>query len=337
MRPPASPPPVPQPSRSTSSTGTPARGCSAGELVPGRFRAKARTWRERRHPVSIEARHSREAADRRVEFHPGRDGMTWLSAYLPAAEAVGIFDRLTSASRALQGPDEPRTLAQLRADVAAGLLLGDHTGGTCLAAGAGPGEFAPTQTIDRVPVRLAQVLVTVPVMSLLGQTEEPAMLDGCGPIPPSIARRLVADGADSFYRVLVDPRDGAPLEIGRTSYRIPKAMRQWLRLRDAKCSFPGCNNSSLDTEADHLLAWANGGTTGISNLGQPCRKHHRLRHTTAWQPSPATPQKPPEWVSPTGRRYRSEEQDWEPPLWPDSLPPLHAASGPTLLEEAAGF
>ena len=32
----------------------PARGCPAGELVPGRFRAKSRTWRERHHPVSIE-------------------------------------------------------------------------------------------------------------------------------------------------------------------------------------------------------------------------------------------------------------------------------------------
>ena len=115
-------------------------------------------------------------------------------------------------------------------------------------------------------------------MSLLGASDEPAMLDGYGPIPPSMARRLIADGADSFYRVLTDPRDGAPLEIGRTSYRLTKAQRQWLRLRDGKCPFPGCNNPSLDNEADHLLAWADGGTTGIANLGQPCRKHHRLKH-----------------------------------------------------------
>ena len=100
-----------------------------------------------------------------------------------------------------------------------------------------------------------------------------------------MARRLVADGADSFHRVLIDPRDGAPLEIGRTSYRLTKAMRQWLRLRDGRCPFPGCNNPSLDNDADHLLAWADGGTTGITNLGQPCRKHHRLKHNSAWTPS----------------------------------------------------
>ena len=143
------------------------------------------------------------------------------------------------------------------------------------------------------------------------------MLDGFGPIPPSMARDLVANGADSFHRVLVDPRDGAPLEIGRTSYRITKAMRNWLRLRDGKCPFPGCNNNSLDNEADHLLAWAQGGTTGISNLGQPCPKHHKLRHTSGWTPTPATRNEPPGWTSPSGRHYKSEHQDWEPPHWPE--------------------
>jgi hypothetical protein len=161
--------------------------------------------------------------------------------------------------------------------------------------------------------------VTVPVFALMGVTDEPAVLDGYGPIPPSMARRLVADGADSFHRVLVDPRDGAPLEIGRTSYRITKAIRAWLRMRDGKCPFPGCSNNSLDNDADHILAWHKGGATGISNLGQPCPKHHRLRHITGWKPTPATKNEPPGWTSPTGRHYKSEHQDWEPPHWPEGL------------------
>jgi len=162
--------------------------------------------------------------------------------------------------------------------------------------------------------------VTVPVFALLGLTDEPATLDGYGPIPASMARRLLADGAESFHRVLTDPRDGAPLEIGRTSYRIPKTMRQWLRLRDGKCPFPGCTNHSLDNDADHLLPWADGGTTGISNLAQPCPKHHRLKHNTAWQPTQATNTKPPGWTSPTGRHYPSEQPDWQPPHWPATTP-----------------
>ncbi|QDY91726.1 DUF222 domain-containing protein [Arthrobacter sp. UKPF54-2] len=192
-----------------------ARGCPAGELVPGRFRAKARRWREVHHPESIEARHRKGAEDRRLEYTPDRDGMAWLSAYLTADAAVGVWSRATEAARALQGPDESRTLTQLRADVAADWLLAGVVEGT--------------------PSPKAQVLVTVPVLSLLGAVTEPATLDGYGPVPPSMARRLVGDGARSFLRVLTDPRSGAPLEIGRTSYRVPKAMRQWLRLRDGRC------------------------------------------------------------------------------------------------------
>ena len=286
----------------------PARG-PAGEMVPSRFRAKARTWRERHHPDSIEKRHARSAADRRLEYSPDRHVMAWLSAYLPADQAAGIWNRTTTAARALQGPTESRTLTQLRADNAASWLLGGEAG--------------------LIPSPKAQVLVTVPVFALMGLTEEPATLDGYGPIPPSMAAALVANGAESFHRVLTDPRDGAPLEIGRESYRIPTAMRQWLRLRDAKCPFPGCSNQSLDNEADHLTAWAQGGATGISNLAQPCKKHHRLKHTTAWTPTAATKDKPPSWISPTGRHYESEHPDHEPSIWPQQLedPEFYACNG----------
>ncbi|MFM9432544.1 hypothetical protein ACFDR8_003463, partial [Arthrobacter sp. MP_2.3] len=237
------------------------------------------------------------------------------------------WDRATTAARALQGPAETRTLTQLRADItAAWLLAGTTTGdagdpGAAGGPGAGSGGAGVAGTWG-VPSPRAQVLITVPVFSLLGLTAEPAVLDGYGPVPPSVARRLVANGSGSFYRVLTDPRDGAPLEIGRTSYRLTGAQRQWLRLRDGKCPFPGCNNASLDNEADHLLAWADGGTTGITNLGQPCRKHHRLKHASAWTPSGASQDHPPGWTSPMGRRYPSESQDWEPPPWPAILAAL---------------
>jgi hypothetical protein len=298
----------------------PARGCPAGELVPSRFRHKARTWRERHHPVSIEKRHAKSVADRRLQYLPDRDGMAWISACLPAYQASGIWDRATAAARALQGPDEGRTLTQLRADLVATWLLGGNVEGTSSDADGAVGADGGAGVTADVPWPRAQVLVMVPVMALLGVTEEPAVLDGYGPIPPSMARQLIANGADSFHRVLIDPRDGAPLEIGRKSYRITKAQRRWLRLRDGKCPFPGCNNQSLDNEADHLLAWANGGTTGIANLAQPCPKHHKLRHTTDWTPEPATQDQPPGWISPTGRRYTSEHPDWEPPTWPGDLP-----------------
>ncbi|MFY9634916.1 MAG: HNH endonuclease, partial [Cellulosimicrobium cellulans] len=80
-----------------------------------------------------------------------------------------------------------------------------------------------------------------------------------------------------------------------------------------------CSNPSLDNEADHLKAWAHGGSTGISNLTQLCPKHHRLKHATPWQPTEATKNEPPGWISPTGRHYQSEQPDQEPPHWPDIM------------------
>ncbi|PNI07184.1 endonuclease [Arthrobacter sp. AFG7.2] len=325
-------------------TPRPSTAALIGEMPAHRFKHKARTWRERHHAESIEKRHAKGVADRRVESRPDQDGMAWLSAYLPADQALAGWNRINALARAAQGPDESRTLTQIRADHFAAAILtsgisrdsSSDRAGHSAGNGAGNGEGlntgngggagnddtagAGTDPTPSSTIR-AQVLVTVPVFSLLGLTDEPAMLDGFGPIPPSMARKLITDGAESFHRVLVDPRDGAPLEIGRTSYRVTKAMRNWLRMRDGKCPFPGCSNHSLDNEADHLLAWHKGGTTGISNLGQPCPKHHNLRHTTGWKPTPATKDRSPGWTSPTGRHYKSEHQDWEPPHWPDELTP----------------
>ncbi len=101
----------------------PARWCPAGDMVPSRFRHKARTWRERHHPESIEQRHAKSVLDRRLEYAPDRDGMAWLSAYLPADQVAGIWNGITATARSLQNPTEDRTITQLRADVAAKLLL----------------------------------------------------------------------------------------------------------------------------------------------------------------------------------------------------------------------
>ncbi|UUL76504.1 HNH endonuclease [Pseudarthrobacter sp. Fe7] len=300
----------------------PARGAAPGDLVPARFRARVRAWRERHHPESIGKRHAKGVADRRMEYAPDRDGMAWLSLYLPGDTACAIWNRTTATARGLQGPDETRTLTQLRPDIAAALLLGI---GNALA---GESEAGPAGVIaiGKVPAPRADVLVTVPVFSLLGLTDEPAVLDGFGPIPASMARKLVADGAESFYRVLVDPRDGAPLEIGRKNYRLTETIKRWIRMRDGNCTFPGCSNRTPDNDTDHLTDWEHGGTTDVSNLGQLCPKHHRLKHNSQWIPDPATRNQPPGWTSPTGRHYKPEHPDPEPTRWPQWLRTLFSGA-----------
>ncbi|HEU5268996.1 MAG TPA: DUF222 domain-containing protein, partial [Jatrophihabitans sp.] len=67
-------------------------------------------------PTTAEQRHQRALAERRVEYHPGEDGMACLSVFLGAPEAQLVHTRLTAAATLLPAGD-PRTLDQQRADL----------------------------------------------------------------------------------------------------------------------------------------------------------------------------------------------------------------------------
>ncbi|MBG6216828.1 hypothetical protein IWX75_001272 [Arthrobacter sp. CAN_A6] len=147
----------------------------------------------------------------------------------------------------------------------------------------------------------AHVNVTVPVLTLLGVDDAPANLEGYGPIPAHIARRLAAH-APSFTRILTHPETGAILSLGRTSYVVPADLRNWLRIRDKTCRHPGCNRGAINSEIDHTTPWAHGGETSHTNLGHLCRYHHALKTAGHWhytQPIPGTIVA----TSPAGRTY----------------------------------
>ncbi|HEX7201432.1 MAG TPA: DUF222 domain-containing protein, partial [Arthrobacter sp.] len=118
-------------------TPKPATAATIGEIPAHRLRHKARTGRERHHPGSIEKRHTKGLADRRVEYRPDQDGMAWLSACLPAHQAMAGWNRLNALARAAQGPDEARTLTQIRADEFAEAIL---TSGSSRGTGCGNGD-----------------------------------------------------------------------------------------------------------------------------------------------------------------------------------------------------
>jgi hypothetical protein len=53
-------------------------------------------------------------------------------------------------------------------------------------------------------------------------------------------------------------------------------LRRVLRLRDGGCRFPGCTNRFVD--GHHVVPWARGGATALSNLCSLCRRHHTWVH-----------------------------------------------------------
>ncbi|MGW6173025.1 DUF222 domain-containing protein [Arthrobacter sp. NPDC055138] len=252
-----------------------------------KFAARARTRREREHRETISVRHANARRNRRIELHPDEDGMAWLNAYLPAEEAVAAFNRIQSTAVALQGAEESRTLTQLRADVLADLLL---TG------------MSPGPRMGRPEPRIASHAgITVPVLTLLGLGEEPAELEGHGPIAPEVARRLVGD-ATSFTRILTDPIKGAVLALDRKQYRPTKAQRRFLRTRDRTCRAPGCNRAAEHCEIDHVHAYSKGGKTDVDCMCCFCKVHHALKtagYAKVGQPVPGTI----DWTTAAGITY----------------------------------
>jgi hypothetical protein len=273
----------------------------AGRLTPSRFDRQARVLRERAHPESIEVRHAGRLEKRELTLQPGRDGMSWLTAYLPAASAQAVFHRVTDLANSLTSPDEPRTLTQLRADVFCDLLVDGET----------PADHPRRPLLGR-GIR-ARVLITVPVLTLLGHGGEPASLEGYGPIDIGTARELAAH-APGFTRILTHPETGAVLSLGRDRYAIPPDLRAWLRMRDETCRAPGCATAARYCDIDHTEDWQHLGRSDHDNLAHLCPKHHRQKHHTAWRVEHAGAGAL-DWTSPTGHRYRTE-------------PALHMQPGP---------
>jgi len=92
------------------------------------------------------------------------------------------------------------------------------------------------------------------------------------PVSAETARRVACDAG----KVRMTHRSGQILSVGRKTRTIPPPIRRALEFRDRGCRFPGCTSGHCD--AHHIVHWADGGETKLSNLVLLCRRHHRLLH-----------------------------------------------------------
>lgn len=169
---------------------------------------------------------------------------------------------------------------------------------------AAPRDTSPP-TPSAPPARRASIVITVPALTLLGAGDEPARLDGYGPIDLDTARRLAGE-ATSWVRILTHPLTGVPLALDRSTYRVPTALRRWLGVTSPTCVFPGCGRPARDCDLDHLAAWSAGGVTDDDNLAPECRHHHRIRHETRWNPSRDPDTGDLRWTSPLGAQIAED-------------------------------
>lgn len=100
-------------------------------------------------------------------------------------------------------------------------------------------------------------------------------LDHVGPVGSETARRMACDA--SVMRVVMRGRS-EPLDVGRRTPVVPTALRRAMIARDGGCRFPRCDRPHTWCDAHHVVHWADGGATRLSNLLLLCRWHHRKVH-----------------------------------------------------------
>ena len=148
------------------------------------------------------------------------------------------------------------------------------------------------------------VRVTVALSTLLGLDEQPGELDGVGPIPAGVARRIAADPSGTWRRLICDPRDGRLLEYGSSVYRPPEDLAQFVIARDQVCIFPTCQRPAEHCDLEHRVPYEQGGPTSPGNLAPLCRRHHLGKHHAGWQVS-ALEDGSYRWTLATGHQYAS--------------------------------
>jgi hypothetical protein len=86
------------------------------------------------------------------------------------------------------------------------------------------------------------------------------------------------------------------------AYQPTDRLRHLVHIRHATCTFPGCRRPARQCDADHTLAYDDGGKTCLCNLAPLCRRHHQVKQAPGWaleQTSPGVMT----WTTPAGRRY----------------------------------
>ena len=266
----------------------------AGSQTVGQFAASVQRAVLAADPRTGERRHADALARRRVGTSPADDGMATLWALLPA-EGAALIGCVLDSLASLRDAQDERSCDQRRADALVDVfarVLGDRA--------------LPEQHGARPAIQ-----VTVALSTLLGLDDRPGDLAGYGPITAATARRIAADATGTWRRLVADPVTGALLDCGRTSYRPPTDLAEFVIARDQLCVFPSCSRRARRCDLDHQLAWESGGPTSAHNLAPLCRRHHRAKHHAGWRRR-RQPDGSYHWTAPTGHTYR---------VTPPSYPP----------------
>lgn len=268
-------------------------------------------------PEILEEKHEIARDTRNVSIYPEGDGMSTLIALLPSEDAQTVYLAINARIELERGISEEQAIESHSK------FASDNSNSFVIQASAKSSPILPTSDSRNIDMKRADALtaiaadfldskanklekskrpisinVTVDLPTLLGLAENPAELEGHGPIPASIARKLAADG--KWRKFVTDPLTGNLLDMGRSHYLPSQYLVDFLTARDRTCRFPGCSHPARLSDIDHAKSWEEGGLTNPENLGFLCRRHHRLKTHGGWKLT-SSPDGSCTWVSPQGK------------------------------------
>ena len=263
-------------------------------MSPAEVRGRCRAEAERLDPAAVLARRRHAEGERHVSIRPAPDTMTWVSALLPVTDGVGVYATLTRAADAARAAGDPRTRGQVMADaLVQGVLQHEQTDATT------------THTPAPASASGVQLHLVMSDTALFGGADQPARLDGYGPIPGELAREIICDALtqdESVWvrRLFTDPTTGALSGCDPRARRFPTTLARLIRLRDGTCRTPWCD--APIRHIDHAQEHATGGATTLTNGQGLCEACNYAKQADDWHTHP-NPDGEVVTTLPTGHRY----------------------------------
>jgi hypothetical protein len=206
----------------------------------------------------------REAEDRYLRYTDSPDGTVFIKGKFDSAAGATLRTALEPLAQPRDADDRR---CRERRDADALLELAEHA----LDAAA-----VPQHTSVRPHVQVTTTLETL--QGLIGAPAGEMAL--ALPISAKAVQRFACDS--SITRVLLGA-DSAVIDAGREKRVVSGAARRALEARDKFCRWPGCERPASWTAAHHVIHWASGGKTDLSNLVLLCRHHHWMVHEGGWR------------------------------------------------------
>jgi hypothetical protein len=291
-----------------------------------RVEAETKKMAYRLDPRGYVDRMSGAARERRVSLRPAPDTMSRLTGFLPVAQGVAAYAALCREADTKIAEGDERGRGQIMADTLVERITGQSHA-------------------DDVPVEINLVMTDRTLLAGKAPAssdrcagddagvDEPAHLDGYGPIPAELARELVFVPADAtpmwLRRLFRAPSNGELVAMESNRRLFSAGQRRFLRLRDQVCRTPWCE--APIRHADHITPVEQDGRTVVHNGDGQCAACNFAKQAAGWSAAPE-PAHGGEHrymlTTPTGHQYRSRAP--APPGGSNALDPPVRSTGACL-------